>query len=58
MNRVSPGDPTASAIVARMMTRGSEDAMPPIATEEVDPAGLAAVTAWITSLGPTATAAP
>ena len=51
MNRVSPGDPAASAIVARMMTRGSDDAMPPIATEEIDPVGLTAVSAWITSLG-------
>jgi len=51
MDRVSPGVPAASAIVARMMTRGSEDAMPPIATEEVDAVGLAAVSAWITALG-------
>jgi len=28
--------------------------MPPIATEEIDAAGLAAITAWITSLGPAA----
>ncbi|HEY8923405.1 MAG TPA: hypothetical protein VIU64_03430, partial [Polyangia bacterium] len=51
MNRVTPGDPATSAIIARMMTRGTDDAMPPIATEEIDPVGLAAVSAWITSLG-------
>lgn len=51
MNRVTPGDPTASAIVARMQVRGTDDAMPPIATEEVDAVGLATVSAWITALG-------
>lgn len=51
MNRVTPGDPLTSALIGRMQVRGTDDAMPPIATEEVDADGLAAVSAWITSLG-------
>ena len=48
--RVSPGDPDASAIVARMSARGNEDQMPPLATEENDPTGIAKVRAWIAAL--------
>jgi len=48
--RVAPGDPAASAVVARMSTRGTDDQMPPLATEELDPAGVAKVTSWISSL--------
>jgi len=48
--RVSPGDPSASAIVARMSARGNDDQMPPIATEEIDPDGVASVANWILSL--------
>jgi cytochrome c553 len=48
--RVAPGDPDASAIVARMSARGTDDQMPPLATEEIDPTGIAAVRAWIGSL--------
>lgn len=51
--RMVPGDSTMSAIVARMSTRGpnSLDQMPPpLATEVVDDAGVAAVTAWIDAL--------
>jgi hypothetical protein len=53
--RMVPGEPTMSAIVARMATRGpsSLDQMPPpLATEVVDDDGIAAVTAWIESLAP------
>jgi len=50
--RVAPGAPDASAIVARMSTRGTDDQMPPLATELVDADGLAAVRAWIASLAP------
>jgi hypothetical protein len=53
--RVAPGDPDASAIVARMSLRGN-DQMPPLATEETDPTGISKVRAWIASL-PLATAA-
>jgi len=52
--RVAPGLPDASAIVARMSTRGTDDQMPPLATEIVDPDGIAAVRAWIASLAPAA----
>jgi hypothetical protein len=48
--RVFPGDPDASAIVARMSARGNEDQMPPLATEENDPTGIAKVRAWIAAL--------
>jgi len=53
--RLAPGLPDASAIVARMSARGTDDQMPPLATEFVDPDGLAAVRAWIASLPPAAT---
>jgi len=52
--RVAAGDPDASAVVARMSTRGNDDQMPPLATEFVDPDGVAAVRAWIASLAPAA----
>lgn len=48
--RISSGVPEESAIIARMSTRGSRDQMPPLATEQVDEAGVAAVSAWIESL--------
>lgn len=50
--RVVPGDPTMSAVVARMGLRGSRDQMPPLATELTDPAGLDLVTRWVASLPP------
>jgi cytochrome c553 len=52
--RVTPGDPDASAVVARMSARGNDDQMPPIATEQTDPTGIARVRAWIASLPATA----
>jgi hypothetical protein len=48
--RIAAGDPDASAVVYRMSARGSAAQMPPIATEQVDDAGLAAVRAWIGDL--------
>lgn len=50
--RIVPGDPDASAALYRMSVREDGGAMPPIATEVVDPAGLALVRAWIASLPP------
>jgi len=50
--RVAPGSPDDSAIVARMAMRGSDNQMPPLATEIVDPTGLELVRAWIASLPP------
>lgn len=50
--RVAPGDPGGSAVVARMSARGNDDQMPPLATEELDPAGMAKVASWISSLSP------
>ncbi|MDB4972372.1 MAG: hypothetical protein JWN48_713 [Myxococcaceae bacterium] len=50
--RVAPGQPEASALVARMQTRDPSYAMPPLATEQPDPAGLSLVRAWIASLAP------
>jgi hypothetical protein len=55
VERMVPGDPAMSAIVARMATRAenSLDQMPPpLASEVVDDTGVAAVTAWITGLSP------
>jgi hypothetical protein len=50
--RVAPGAPDMSAIVARMSARGTKDQMPPFATEIVDEAGLQVVRAWIAALPP------
>jgi mono/diheme cytochrome c family protein len=49
-DRIVAGDPSSSAIVYRMSQRGNDDQMPPVATEFVDDAGLAMITAWIQSL--------
>jgi hypothetical protein len=48
--RVVPGHPEASAIVGRMSVRGTDDQMPPLATEVIDGTGLEAVRAWIAGL--------
>lgn len=52
--RVKPGQPDASGIAYRMSVRDPgvplSEQMPPIATERVDDAGVAAVRAWISSL--------
>lgn len=45
-----PGDPERSLVFARMSHRGSDTAMPPLGTHVVDPAGVAAVEAWIESM--------
>jgi hypothetical protein len=50
--RLVPGDPDASALLARMKVRGSRDQMPPLATRHVDPRGIALLTAWISGLVP------
>ena len=49
---VVPGDAASSAMIARMMARGSMDQMPPLATELPDTVGIAAVSAWIDGLPP------
>lgn len=49
--RITPGEPDQCAIVWRMQQRGDDDAqMPPLATDVVHDAGVAAVGAWIESL--------
>ena len=48
--RVAPGDAEHSGLLARMTTRGSDKAMPPLASEVVDPGGVALVRKWIDSL--------
>jgi mono/diheme cytochrome c family protein len=48
--RVVARAPAESALLFRMLERGPETQMPPLATESVDPAGTAAVRAWIESL--------
>ena len=50
--RVVAGNPSASAVVARMSVRGNADQMPPLATEEPDREGLAQIESWISSLAP------
>lgn len=46
VNRIEPGNPDASAVIVRMSVRG-DGQMPTIATENVDPDGVAAVRAFI-----------
>lgn len=49
--RIAPGDPDGSAVLWRMQQRDDTDAqMPPLATDVVDEAGVAAVRAWIEAL--------
>ena len=48
--RVAPGDPTASAVWFRMHERGNNAQMPPLGSEVVDAAGVAAIEAWIEGL--------
>jgi hypothetical protein len=48
--RVTRGNPAGSAVVVRMMERGSAAQMPPLATELADDDGIAAVSAWIERL--------
>ncbi len=48
--RIASGDPDHSGLLYRMGQRSPADAMPPIASEETDAQGIAAVLAWITSL--------
>jgi hypothetical protein len=47
-----PLDLERSLSLARMGYRGSVTAMPPIGTHQVDPEGVAALTAWIESMTP------
>lgn len=48
--RIVPGDPDASCVAYRPAVRGDAGAMPPIATELTDDAGVAVIRAWIASL--------
>lgn len=48
--RVVPGEPQSSGLVARMRVRGPKEQMPPLATEQVDAAGVDIVSRWIASL--------
>lgn len=48
--RIVAGDPGASDIHYRMNERGTLTQMPPLGSEVVDAAGLAAIDAWIASL--------
>ena len=52
--RVAPGQPDGSALVARMSARGTDDQMPPLATELVDNTGLDTIRQWISGLPPEA----
>ncbi|HKU37857.1 MAG TPA: hypothetical protein VJR89_06915 [Polyangiales bacterium] len=48
---IAPGDPEHSAVLARMQSRNKDDAMPPFASERIDPDGVALVRRWIEALG-------
>ena len=50
MDRVVPGDSAHSGLILRMTTRGSDNAMPPIASEIVDDDGVMRVREWIDGL--------
>jgi hypothetical protein len=47
---VVPGSPDTSAMYLRMNQRGTEDEMPQLGSELVDPTGIAAIRAWIQSI--------
>jgi hypothetical protein len=46
---VTPGNPASSVMSLRMHTLGNQR-MPPLATQLVDPQGIAVIDAWINSL--------
>ncbi len=48
-DRIEPGNPDLSALVARLSTRGLIG-MPPLGTEDVDQTGIDVVRSWISSL--------
>ena len=48
--RIAGQDPAMSEVIVGMQTRGSKDQMPPLATNFVDDAGIATVSAWINTL--------
>lgn len=48
--QIVPGEPDRSAAFVRMHTRDKDDAMPPFASKQVDPDGVALMRDWITSL--------
>jgi hypothetical protein len=48
--RIDPGESGMSGLIERMELRGDEQAMPPIASEQVDRTGTDAVRAWIDDL--------
>lgn len=47
---VVPGSPDTSAMYLRMNQRGTEDDMPLLGSERVDPTGIAAIRAWIQNI--------
>jgi len=48
--RIVPGQPDQSAVLYRMLQRGNNAQMPPLASHTVDEEGIAAIRAWIGSL--------
>jgi hypothetical protein len=48
--RIAPGAPEDSALITRMKLRDADEAMPPLASEFTDDAGIGLVEAWIESL--------
>jgi hypothetical protein len=47
---VVPGSPDTSAMYLRMNQRGTEDEMPQLGSELIDPTGVAAIRAWIENI--------
>lgn len=48
--RIVPGDPASSLVIARVASRGTARQMPPMGTRLVDEQGLTLLTRWITEL--------
>jgi hypothetical protein len=48
--RIVPGNAAMSGLIQRMSVRGSENAMPPLASERVDTDGVAVISGWIDGL--------
>jgi hypothetical protein len=56
--RIAPHHPELSVAAFRMTSRVMSEQMPPIGTHDVDPDGVTAIEAWITSLDETAGGCP
>ncbi|MES2660549.1 MAG: Ig-like domain-containing protein [Verrucomicrobiota bacterium] len=55
---IAPGDTTHSVVLQRMAGAAGFSRMPPLGTNEIDPANIAMLTEWINQMEPNANTAP